>query len=264
MHDETRHPGLDAALTRAAAYGIGGARTRPLDSPADGLRFVQEQIAGTLLARRLVFSFGDARRVACDVAGGRLLRFTDMDPSGTALTTGVFSDMSEADQVDGLLRDFAQLLRQSLEGETCVSLQTSPLNDEIKSGGVPADQVAHALGLSATPVPSAEFHKRFVDEAGASLLVAACLEGDVLFPLLGEEEEVEHLAASLDSLFADLDSVACQAGSTGNLLINLGYHEASHAGVVCVLHGQTMLIASTAPNSQAALARTWYALQRAA
>ncbi len=225
---------------------------------------MQEQIACTLLARRLVFSFGAARQIECNVAGGRLLRYAEAGLSGTTGSTGDFCDVTETDVVDSLLRDFAHLVGRSLEGETLVSLETRSLSEERKPGGVSADQVAEALGLSAELLPATEFHTRFVDEARASIRVAAYLDGDLLFPLCGDEDDVEHLAELLSTLLPDIDRLACRLGDPENLMINLGYRDAESAGVSFVLHDKTVLIASVVPNGQAALARAWYALQRGA
>ena len=119
MPQETGNTGLRLALTRAAAYGVNTKRKIPLGGAPDSLRFVVDQIAGTILARRLVFSVGGDCEIECDVAGGRLLRFAIVIHPGTIPTSG---DLTDLDSAERSLREFSDLLRNSIGDVASVSV----------------------------------------------------------------------------------------------------------------------------------------------
>ncbi|MDJ0823318.1 MAG: hypothetical protein QNJ09_16100 [Paracoccaceae bacterium] len=263
MQDAPHNKALRAALDQTAAYGIQPTRSCHLRSPEDGARFVQRQIAGTLLARRLVFHIDGSKRLECDAAGGRLLRFCTYDPQGKVVFSGDFEDLSAAQGADAPLRVFSDSLPRSFLDAKTVSLHTLPMHDAPRTGGISAHHLAKALGLATPPVTPPQWFRTFIEDAKGAILAAAYLEDDLLYPLAGTDQDIDQLAENVAHLVPDIETLTSRATIPEDALIVLGTNNNATPNILFAAHNTSTLIALISPNTHTALTRKWYALRRA-
>ena len=259
MGGGTTDPALRAALDRAAAFGIGREARRALRGSADGPRFVHEQIAGTLLARRLAFVVDGVAGFECDVADCRLLRFGAQGQPGAE---GGFDDLSDEAAVGDALGAFARMVAVACDGAGEISVRSSALT-RVPGGGVSADKVAEGFGLLTGPVPPRDWIQNYLDQAGRVIQAAAFLEDDLLYPLKGEEPQLDLLAQALEDSLPGIDDLPGwqSGGDTGDALLILGQSPGAEADILYVLHGGLHVFALVALASQPPLVRLWHELR---
>lgn len=208
-----RHPQMSdirANLAGTASFGLRTATDRSIATPADALSFVHNQVAGALMGRRLIFCVDDVPRLYCDVARCRLMRFTVLCPNEAIIAEEYFDDMSNSEQVKAKLNTLAYSILEFCEAGALIAVQPQPLLDaaDPTHGGVAASSLAVAFGLESdmratwTPV---EALNTFLTEAGTAVIASAHMNEDLLYPITGEDEHIDILAAKLEWILDDLD-----------------------------------------------------------
>ena len=201
---------IRANLAGTASFGLRTATDRSIATPADALSFVHNQVAGALMGRRLIFCVDDVPRLYCDVARCRLMRFTVLCPNEAIIAEEYFDDMSNSEQVKAKLNTLAYSILEFCEAGALIAVQPQPLLDaaDPTHGGVAASSLAVAFGLESdmratwTPV---EALNTFLTEAGTAVIASAHMNEDLLYPITGEDEHIDILAAKLEWILDDLD-----------------------------------------------------------
>ncbi|MDU8913550.1 hypothetical protein [Aestuariicoccus sp. MJ-SS9] len=253
MENMAQDSALRHALERAASYGIVGARHCVLRSGQDGLRFVQEQIAGTVLDRRITFLADGATRFSCDVAGGRLMRFAAEDGA----LSGKFDDLADTKAVAEALAKFSALVSRSFDGAVAAQARTERLTENGGVCGLPSDRITEAFGLSAISKDARPWFERFVTEAGAMIIAAGYLEDGVLNPLISSDNQRETLADCVETLLPEIEALTEETTSEAFVALARG------TGPVTLVatRDDLTLIAIAKPEAQPALTRLWYSLR---
>ena len=256
---------LRDALVRAAAYGVQGKRERRLGKAADGLSFVYDQIAGSILERRLIFLFDDVPRLECDVKGGRLLRFTSLEITGETALDCILDVALGTESTDENLQAFARTALALCGGAGKIALRLLPLNDVLAAGhaGASPASIAKSFGLAIVPGAPIEIFQRFVQSASERVTAAAYLQEDMLHPLAGDEAGLDLLVTLIEEGLSDN---AESSQGLGNVLSEDGMicwtnDGGEEPGVLVAALGNQMFFAATRPTSHAALANLWYRAQ---
>lgn len=258
-------PDLRTALARAASFGLRAGTDRALSTPTDGLRFFRDQVAGTLLGRRLTFRVDDAPRLECDVLACRLLRFAIMGDTGETLSEGRFDMQSESKQVDATLNTLTNALLAQCEEGAVIAVTSQPLSAarDCEKGGVDASRLDQAFGMSRdlrAALTPAEAIETFLAAAGHRVVASAHFNEDLLYPFSGEDKDIDALADLLKWILgapdAEPGSSQCVLPVAGLRCLGFGSDAKHHLAVADV--GGCRVFALIVPGSAPSLLRIWH------
>ncbi|WP_425100118.1 hypothetical protein [Tropicibacter sp. S64] len=247
-----------AALRRAAAFGVGASGHRKVRGPGDALRFLHDQIAITVLPRQLEFFRDGAPWLTCTAAARRLSGYrTEAGETGFPSTP----DEATARQALDAVKDF---VARTCPTGSVISVRSMPPDPPPApgQGGVPVDWIAAAFGLTRGQPASASLLETFATTAGDVVTAAALLEGELLFPLAGEDAQIDGLTMLLEALLPQLDALPRfpQDSAAGPRLVLLAAAEHGEPVIAAATNADRTLLVTGTPGSAGALLRHWQAL----
>ncbi|MFW2543884.1 hypothetical protein ACN2XU_14675 [Primorskyibacter sp. 2E107] len=249
--------GLQQALIRAAAHGIDAGRALTLDTANDAPRFVLAHITATVLPRRLTFSSNGSDWLTCDVSGRRLLRVGFLK-TGRAHS---FDSEPDSDESAQALQDLITAITEACAPADRICVRSAPLPqaDHTTQTGVSPDRLASSFGVRSAPQASLDTMQTFVDAAGGAILTAACLDGEMLYALKGDDADIDALATTAEDGLPEIEALPHWPlpGSTQSALLFIGQDGGSPATMVLSEAG-VVLIARVAPEAQSGLTRLWH------
>lgn len=238
---------LRQALLRLQAFGASPGAAMHLNRAEDSLRFVQRRIAATVLPRRLVFQWDDIPRLAADAKGCRLLRFALLDEKGAEARVTEFSDPSDPDAATAAM---ARLILDLGGNAARIGVRGYPLPAAAESlAGVPASFLTCPFGLR----PTLAWPEVFLEAAGDALFAAAELREDMLYPLFGDDAEVEALALRVERDLPVLETLLTEpCGEPALLMLSGPVRSCLYAAI-----DDSLFLAQIASGEEATVTRVW-------